>query len=1039
MLIRASFHLFCPIRGNPVMGFAHTQDQNTMADDASSSGSDSDDEFLTTSNTNGGGTTDREALVRKKLLESFYGKTVADKPSYPASTSTTTSRSSRSGKRHGNDEGDADDLDSVSFDSFKYAEKHIRSTTTHTLLETEEKLALQVRTLDSTMQTLVYENYSRFIDATDAIRSIGVNVTANESGLKQLTESMSSVNDHSRIVEDALGSLRDQVAEKIRVQRLLTRLDALLKLPATLQGQIAAGKYRTATRSYLQAASILSKHSEGFESLKSIETECNAILVRLKSDLEHRLLCWSGRVTGMDTTYSDDDDVADSSYPSKNPVDTENTPDPPQNMTEVFECAGTLYIIHQEEKSKGNFDDEQDANSTSENVYSMAVAAAMRLLDRLLDSHLIQVQERKFSGMDLGHESNAVMMAGMMEQPKQDGSSLIPRDVLVSVLEGATLYGISFGATTQVDVADGGRGGADATLRGDYVLEFVTDAFSSFISHVRLVLLEESVQVSRDDSAVDEGIDPTNREVSGALLILVQCVQELASGLISPDVGINPDFAAKLVDQTMELAESMVRRRVDQKFHDLRLAVVKDCLVPFATRAVTERDVAIKENKPVFPQIVQIASSTLSDCLQLVDDAVRSIFADSSAAAGDLLDLKEAVYASTYRFASWLANAFEILAGGDSTDGRHIAEAPLQDLENAADEDDGKGEGLEGFDDIAGNCLAAEDVGNFADQELADMIYAAREHLLSGCDGGVLLSDFSLAIVELCRLSEASVPENLEQTFTAHLGLGKKKSRGIFPTGQSSEGPGEPNGVCKRFKLAGSRILALYATNAGIAAASILCKDLADSAMKSDDDDAPANPSDSILAVVAIAKTTSIECANVFGGSKRGGSVPTWDDSISLIGLSSAMLTRKRGVQLDVERMFKETVSIYPHPSELMDASRNAVMFLFFKIVFRALFENARLHTFSSGGYRRNQVDTAFLKHIVPHYVSSDYAEKGTNACSALLSLLGDVVEAVDDRCADDGCSQDDSLKQECREVVRSFMASVEDSSLAGQFIIDEN
>ena len=272
--------------------------KTAMSDDISSS-SDSDDEFLTTSNNGGGGSTDREALIRKKLLENFYGKTDAsDETRNPHALDSSRSQRKAGNNRQGENEGDADDLNSVAFDSVKHAVTHIRSSTTHELLETEEKLALQVRTLDSTMQTLVYENYSRFIDATDAIRSIGVNVSANESGLKLLTESMNSVNEHSRIVEDALGSLRDQVAEKIRVQRLLTRLGTLLKLPATLQVQIASGKYKTAARSYLQAAAILSKHSEGFESLKSIETECNAILEQLKRDLSCKALYWSGRATG---------------------------------------------------------------------------------------------------------------------------------------------------------------------------------------------------------------------------------------------------------------------------------------------------------------------------------------------------------------------------------------------------------------------------------------------------------------------------------------------------------------------------------------------------------------------------------------------------------------------------------------------------------------------------------------------------------------------------------------------------------------------
>lgn len=890
---------------------------------------------------------------------------------------------------------------------------------------------------------------------------------ANKEGLQQLTESMSSVNDASHAIEGALGSLRDQVAEKIRVQRLLTRLDTLLKLPATLQDQIEAGKYRMATTNYLSAALILSKHSEGFESLKNIETECSVILENVKKDLEQKLLHWSGRLTGLET-YSDDGAESNMSGES-NVSGLIDAPDPPKDMREVFECTGTLFILQQKAQ--------QDANSTAasepvadsepkltkEDLCSMSVAAAMRLLDRMLDTHLIEVQERRFSGVDIGSAGQPPdngMAIGLSEEPTAKANSLIPREFLDAVLEGAKLYAESFCVPASSEV-DGGNdetvtgtdgstsgtgGGAGTDVSRYYLLEFVQEAFSSFHSHVRSILLEESVQASREETgALDEdgGSEAAQKEISDALVLLVEDVRGLASGLAMPEIGISPEHAATLLDQAMELTESMVRRRVDQRFHDLRLSVVKDCLVPFANRAVEERGRAISEEKVAVLLIAQIASSTLSDCLQLVDDAIRSIFADSSASTGDLPDLKDAVHSSTYRFAAWLANAFEILAGGDSTDSKHIAEAPIPtEDEDGSSIDDNINDGLEGFDvNESSGAGVHEELGDFTDKEVLEMLDAAREQLLKGSADsadGDLHSDYILAIADLCRISEASVPENLEQSFAAHLGDAKKKSRGIFPTESSviSSKVREEGEIGRLFQLASSRILVLYGTNCGVHAARVLCQDLADTSSKPDSE-VPEKPSSSVMATLSIAKRTALECANIFGGSKRGGPVPKWEDD-GLVGLSSTMMGRKTGLQMDIERMFKEKVVIYPHPLELLEASRNAVMFLFFRIIFRALFENARLYKFSSGGYHQLQVDIMFMKHMVPHYISNEYTEKGTNACTSLLNLLGDVVEVLEDRCTDENCSEDKRLKNEARAIVRSFIGTVAeaDPSLGEEFVI---
>ena len=143
------------------------------------------------------------------------------------------------------------------------------------------------------MQTLVYENYSKFIDATDAIKSIGTNVTnAGESGLDRLNVGMERVAQASARSDQLLRASREAVAEKLRIQRLLTRLDALLCLPKTLRCDIAEKRHRKAVKSYKSATEILGRHSAGFESLRSIEAECGDILQELAEDLKKKLLWW---------------------------------------------------------------------------------------------------------------------------------------------------------------------------------------------------------------------------------------------------------------------------------------------------------------------------------------------------------------------------------------------------------------------------------------------------------------------------------------------------------------------------------------------------------------------------------------------------------------------------------------------------------------------------------------------------------------------------------------------------------------------------
>lgn len=990
-----------------------------MADSVASS-SDSDDDFLTL-NEEGGSSLDREALVRKKLLESFYGKSAVAETTSPGSNDTDDddedddgflgrSRDNSSPKRSKGSSDGKNDLDSPEFDLKAHTRRHVVGSSVHTLLATEDKLALQVRTLDSTMQTLVYENYSRFIDATDAIRSIGVNVQANEEGLVRLTKGMQSIDETSKSIEDELGSLRDQVAEKIRVKRLLTRLDSLLKLPQTLRAQIAAGKYRTATTTYLSASSILSKHSEGFESLKSIEAECQSILEELKEDLRNRLMHWSGRAS---SAY--EEEVADSS----------KIPDPPKNIAEIFECAGTLVLLINDN------DASEDTVSTAEDLQSLSLSASIRLLDRLLDTHLIEVQDRRYAVADPSLDATSVSEAPQIPADS-DGSFLVPSGVLNAILEVSKLFGISFGNDPSA---------------GQSLVEFVSESFSSFLIHVRSILLEESYQTSKEDEAfkedsaeiaeVQDGLIDAEAEISATLSIIVHSVRELASALASLEVGISEDYASGLVDQVVSLSESMVRRRVDQKFLRLRQNVVKKCISPFVERAVKERATCINAGKPAVRSLAQIASVMLSDCLQLVDDTIRSIVMSNS--SSDLPTVKDAVQNSVQRFASWLAGVFEVMVGGETSDPSQCVEAPVWSDESESDVK----EKLEGTKLRLQPLYVAEDIDDLAreDEEVIDLIHMGYREFLSasGESAGNVDSDFILALAELCHQAERSVSAQLNQTVATHLGGNKKKAKGIFPSGDTSKvanASEEHDEVTKRFRGAASRLIILFATNRGFTVSNILCQDLSN-VLCQEKLEEPLAPRDAAWRALELVKSTSLECAVIFGGKAKAG--PVADLDMDFPGLSSSSFTRKTGLQLDVERMFKTKVAVYPHPSICLETSRNGIMFILLQVALRPLVELVRMSNVSPAGFQQLQIDAMFLHLLIPHYIDKEFTWQGGNACSALSTLLDDVMSDAGTRCVDAEIADCDDIKIESRNALRGFMEDIEVADIANKFIINDD
>ena len=133
--------------------------------DSLSSSSSSDDDFLTIKNGKGARNEDREALVRKKLLESFYGASAVQQQEEAEASAKPSAlqrkQETELNASHDEDDEEEDeeqrkqrsskDLDSPYFAHEAFIRDQVIGSSVHDLLETEERLALQVRTLDSTM------------------------------------------------------------------------------------------------------------------------------------------------------------------------------------------------------------------------------------------------------------------------------------------------------------------------------------------------------------------------------------------------------------------------------------------------------------------------------------------------------------------------------------------------------------------------------------------------------------------------------------------------------------------------------------------------------------------------------------------------------------------------------------------------------------------------------------------------------------------------------------------------------------------------
>lgn len=1146
---------------------------------SSSSSDDEDEEFLTTSKSKSkskksshhSSSEDREALIRRKLLESFYGKAPPpdgndiNESHSNSVTKNTTNSNVDINNRNANPQTStplhhhhrqtftpsspqspsSTDIDSPTFNAQLYSTNLISSSTTHSLLSSSSNLTQSIRLLDSTMQTLVYENYSKFIDATDAIRSIGQSVSISESSLSTLSQSISSISTNIDTIENQISTQRNLVAEKIRVKKLVLRLTKLLSLPMTLKQYYKCKKYRLVMKDYNDSMGIIGQYSNGFESLKKIESDCGVIVKVMVRDIGKMVWCWCGGgeergmrfktatgnsvhsnntgtasnnvgdgIMGVSDALdlfmrngrmlfqlsSNDDD--DDKYLSRNSTDKDYNHEnhhlddsimeqeivaissmtdviPPQSMSEIFECTGAL-LAYSSSASSANASTDKSQPSVNDDVSTilsklseteckvLSLQCCSKYLEGVLEDHAIDVQEERLksiqdealrmpisSNNDDNHDDN--------NTTKTEKHTLFPRRYLDSILEAATLYGVTFQSSQSNNI----KGKKKIVKNEDNLLnEYVSKWFNSFLSHVKMVLIEwisdiNSGKESRrsdnntSNSLIDDQDDEDDvafAEISRELMNLLRNVREVASGLSLPEIGLDMELASTLVEKTVGITESMVKKRVSQKFHLLRIRVLFSCLMPLVKDVLHEETNENDCDSLKTIKTIQAANVALSDGMQMVDDTIRSILSQGTGLGMsntplDLDMVKVAVANDARKFAFWLASALEKIAGCDPMDDNLTLSVKHS---NMVDDGDSKDEHL-----MNATLLEAKSIENDEDEvestdrrkenSILEDIYASIEENNQCCNG--LLS---LSLVEMCRLAARNVVNNMNQSISSSmeddLRLSTKKDVFQLPTSLNSSILESDEIISIRFRLAAARALTLYAVTKGYEASSGVCRDVWESC-SIQSEFFPHGPTEVTWKILETAKSTSIECAAAFGGKVFAGPIPNFSDDNNEYmrnGAIGAARGAMKGLSLDVARMFTQKVQVYPHHFEMIDFSRNAVVSLMLKVAFKAWIEQIRSCTLSAFAYRQLQVDTEFLKILLSHYVEEESASK-----EELQNILSDVVLNAGGRCDDIECVGATEYYDEARGKVLSptsiamAFLSEEDAAgkrgILGKFLIEED
>ena len=179
-------------------------------------------------------------------------------------------------------------IDRQDFDADAHVREMLETQKLPELLEQDDSLCRDIKSLSGDMQMLVYENYSKFIAATDTIRDMKKHVGAMESEMTSLNATMAEIDGMSAAVNASLADKRAKIDKLVRARRLLKRLEFLFELPRRLSAAAQQKQYKEAVRYYAMTEEILQRYDR-VPSLKEIHKECRRIAAKIKTGIRASL------------------------------------------------------------------------------------------------------------------------------------------------------------------------------------------------------------------------------------------------------------------------------------------------------------------------------------------------------------------------------------------------------------------------------------------------------------------------------------------------------------------------------------------------------------------------------------------------------------------------------------------------------------------------------------------------------------------------------------------------------------------------------
>lgn len=171
---------------------------------------------------------------------------------------------------------EASNINSQNFDPNKYLQSFLKTNNIKSLIQKNIELEQDIKSYDQDIQSLVFENYNKFIISIETVKKMKENIIKVDEKLKVLDTSMQKINGLVSKIDDNLKVKRNEIQKLDTVNKDLQKLKKICEFPHILKNDIQ------------QFKAMSNNNTLNYESLftNSIDyyKNCFSLLTKLKTE-----------------------------------------------------------------------------------------------------------------------------------------------------------------------------------------------------------------------------------------------------------------------------------------------------------------------------------------------------------------------------------------------------------------------------------------------------------------------------------------------------------------------------------------------------------------------------------------------------------------------------------------------------------------------------------------------------------------------------------------------------------------------------------